>query len=65
MNDAIIIQQAYPGDIFPAMIELQRERNERYAKAHNFDLQIVIDMVVPEWPIAAGAWAKVELIRRA
>jgi len=69
MNDAVLIQQVYPGLGFPGrgepMIELTRERNENYCKRWKIDYQVHIDPVVKEWEPKYGAWAKVELVRRA
>jgi hypothetical protein len=65
MNDAILIQQAYPGNGYEGMIELTRERNEEYCKRWGFDYQVHIDTVVPEWDYWMGGWAKIELIHRA
>lgn len=65
MNNAVLIQQAYPGEGFDKMVELTRKRNEDYCKKWNFDYQVHIDAVVPEWRMSEGGWAKIELIRRA
>jgi hypothetical protein len=64
MNDAVIIQQVYPGRGYEPLIELTRQRNVDYCAAHNFDLQIVIDGVI-DVPVDLGGWSKVELVRRA
>ena len=64
MNNAILIQQCYPGYGYEPMLELTRARNEDYCKAHGFDYQCLIDPVL-DYPAIDGAWAKIELIRRA
>ena len=65
MNNAVLIQQCYPGGGYEEMIELTRERNEKYCERWGFDYQVHIDPIVPEWDIKHGGWAKIELIRRA
>ena len=65
MNDAIIIQQVYPGMGYEAMLELTKPRNISYCNQWHMDYQVQIDAVVPEWPISAGGWAKLVLIQRA
>jgi hypothetical protein len=65
MNDAILIQQVYPGLGYEPMLELTRGRNEKYCERWKMDYQCLIDPVVPEWDAKLGSWAKVELIRRA
>ncbi len=63
MNNAVLIQQTYPGEGYEAMIELTRKRNEDYCKRWGFDYQVHIDLVVPEWKMTDGGWAKLMLIR--
>jgi hypothetical protein len=66
MNDAILIQQVYPGLDYEPMLELTRQWNTAYCEKHAFDYWCLIDEVVPEWnPWQTGGWAKIELIRRA
>lgn len=65
MNNAVLIQQAYPGKGFEPMIELTRERNAEYCKRFGFDYEVHIDAVNPEWQIEQGGWAKLLLIRDA
>lgn len=65
MNNAVLIQQCYPGGGYEPMIELTRGRNAQYCKRHGFDYQVHIDAVIPEWKKEQGGWAKLELIRRA
>lgn len=65
MNNAVLIQQCYPGYGYEPMIELTRARNEEYCQRHGFDYVVKIDLIIPEWPAEKGSWAKVELIKRA
>lgn len=65
MNNAVLIQQAYPGLGYEQMIELTQERNAEYCKRFGFDYQVSIDPIVHEWDVKHGGWAKIELIRRA
>lgn len=65
MNDAILIQQCYPGHGYEPMAELTKARNISYCNQWQIDYQLQIDAVVPEWPVENGGWAKIELIRRA
>lgn len=65
MNNAVLIQQAYPGKGFEPMIELTRERNATYCKKWSMDYRVVIDAVNPEWQMEQGGWAKLLLIRDA
>ena len=63
MNNAVLIQQAYPGKGFDKMIELTRKRNEDYCKKWKMDYRPVIDDVNPNWKMEQGGWAKLMLIR--
>ena len=65
MNNAILIQQCYPGLGYEPMLELTMERNEIYCRKWQFDYQCIIDNVVTNWEPKQGGWAKIELIRRA
>lgn len=65
MNNAVLIQQAYPGKGFEPMIELTRERNAEYCKRFSFDYEVHIDAVNPEWKMEQGGWAKLLLIQDA
>lgn len=65
MNNAVLIQQAYPGKGYEEMINLTWDRNADYCNKWDFDYWAHIDPIVPEWDIKNGGWAKIELIRQA
>lgn len=65
MNNAVLIQQAYPGKGYEEMINLTWDRNADYCNKWDFDYWTHIAPIVPEWDIKNGGWAKIELIRRA
>lgn len=65
MNNAVLIQQAYPGLGYEEMINLTWDRNADYCNKWDFDYWTHIDPIVPEWDVKHGGWAKIELIRRA
>lgn len=66
MNDALIIQQVFPGFHYEQMIELTRERNKEYCNRHAFDYECLIGVSDPKYSDAdQGAWPKVDMIRKA
>lgn len=64
MNNAILIQQVYPGLGMEPMLELTGAHHQAYCDRHGIDYQCVIDKVLDHDP-NLGAFAKIELIRRA
>lgn len=64
MNNAVIIQQCYPGKGYEPLIELTLKRNQEYADRHCFDLRVFVDSVIDR-DVSQGGWAKVELIQQA
>jgi hypothetical protein len=64
MNNAIIIQQCYPGGGYEDMLAFGMEKHLPYARQHRFDYWAVYSDVI-ELPIDFGGWSKVHLIREA
>jgi hypothetical protein len=64
MRNAIVIQQAYPDQGFAKLLELTQEHHKQYCEKHKLDYLAVFDYVY-EHNTDYGAWAKVELIRKA
>ena len=60
-SDAILLMQVWPGGPFEQMVEMQRQRNMDYCKAHNFDLEILVGTLSPKYAdFNVGSWVKVE-----
>ncbi len=64
MNNAILIQQAYPGLGFDKMLALTEPHHRAYCEKHGIDYQCVYDNVFEHDPVL-GSWAKIELIKQA
>ena len=64
MNTAVLIQQVYPGLGFEPLLELTKAHHQAYCDKWNIDYQPIVDNVTEHDP-ALGAYAKIELIRRA
>lgn len=66
MNNAILIQQVFPGMGYEEMIELTRARNEAYCQKYSMDYEVLIGVMSAKYADAdKGAWVKIELIHRA
>lgn len=64
MNNTLVIQQVYPSHGFEPLLELTQAHHKAYCDKHHLDYLAVFDEVYPH-DSALGAWAKIELIRRA
>lgn len=70
MNDALLLQQAYPNmppheDYMP-MLELTKERNRNYCIYNRMDFQCLASASSPKYTdVHEGGWGKIELILRA
>lgn len=67
MNNAVLIQQAYPVEKFPSyleMLELTKEHNQKYCDFHGFDYWCEISEN-KDMPLGTGAWRKIEMILQA
>jgi len=64
MNNAILIQQAYPGLGFDKILELTRQHHKAYCQTWELDYQCVTDNVFEHDPVL-GSWAKIKLIQDA
>lgn len=65
MNDAVLIQQIYPGRGMERLLDLTEGLHRKYCEQHEFDYQVERQNVVAEWSWEGGAWTKVELLHRA
>lgn len=63
MNNAILLQQAYPVGGFDALLDLTKERNTEYCKAHDFDYLCIVE----DDPRGCdkGSWKKISMIEQA
>lgn len=67
MKDAVLVQQCYSfyhNDDYRPMLDLVRNRHQKYADKWHMDYLTVIGSVKPEWQAWNGGWAKVELVRK-
>ena len=64
MNNAIIIQHAFPNRGFDKMLELTRAHNEKYCQKFGFDYRVEI-YHDPKYDWLLGAWEKITLIHAA
>ena len=64
MNDAVLIQHVYPGAGFEPMLELTKAHHAAYCEQHGFDYWCEV-YEMPGYPMASGAWVKVDLLRKA
>lgn len=66
MNDAVLIQQSWPGKFYEEMMELNRPRNEAYCKTHGFDYEYLVGVTSEKYgDLKCGSWVKVEMTQRA
>lgn len=71
MNNAVIIQQCWQGDVgglgdYQPLMQLTKERNEAYCKKHGFDFVYHVGTVDPKYAdVKKGGWVKIELILQA
>lgn len=65
MKNALLIQQVYPDTPGVSMLELNKERNEKYCQEHGFDYWYEVSNSLKDSDPLKGSWAKVELIRKA
>lgn len=66
MNNAILIQQVYPGEGYEPLLDLTYERNKNYCIRHRMDYMAIASASSTQYANAvAGSWCKIELIQRA
>ncbi len=71
MNNAILIQQAWTGDVgglgdYLPMLELTKERNKAYCEKWGFDFLPFVGTIDPKYSnVRQGGWVKIELILQA
>lgn len=69
MNNAVLIQHAWPADVnadYAMMLEMQTGRNQAYCDRYSIDYLAVVGNVKDEYADPhSGEWPKVELIRAA
>jgi len=64
MKDSLLIQQIYPDTPGVKLLELNKERNQKYCQKHGFDYWYEISNPLPNSDPEAGSWGKIELIRK-
>lgn len=71
MNDAVLLQQCWVGNVgglgdYQPLLELTRERNEAYCKQHGFDYEALVGTINPKYAdVKKGGWVKIEMIQQA
>lgn len=71
MNNAILIQQCWPGDVgglgdYEPLMQLTKNRNFDYCQAHDMDFLYHVGTVDPKYAnVRQGGWVKIELIQQA
>ena len=68
--NAVLIQHAYPvgtfqDNDFVCMMELTKERNQKYCERFGFDFWYEVYADEERLPLTSGSWMKVELIKKA
>jgi hypothetical protein len=69
--NAILLQQCWVGNVgglgdYQPMLELTRQRNEEYCKAHGLDIDLLVGTIDPKYAnVREGGWVKIEMILRA